>query len=657
MPHELEYIVDQAVCHCDKGAAPNFFKGLANQNVKINGCMACTKADKIPLANIPSFGVCSITGGACTPVPTDWTDTYKVKIKGKETLLFKSKLPCSVGGKIEFMTSGQIPVSPEDLEGMTDEHSEEQEDEGWGWWDTAELIPVVGSIIGIVRSAAKGDGWMVAVNVGFLVMDVAGLVSFGATTAASTAAKGGLKAGLKVAGKAALKSAGKVLTKQGANALAKGVAKHVDDIAKATMKVCVFACFPAGTKVAVKEGYKNIEEVAVGDEVWAWDEDLYKNELRTVISTMENEVDATIELTIGDEIVETTAEHPFYTRKGWKEAADLIIGDEIKTRAENWEYIISVNFLYHKKQVYNFEVEKAHTYFVSSKELLVHNSAGVCVSKIVTEAAENIAKTWDDLAKFVHCFPSGTLVKIADGYTPIETIKEGDVVIAFDEITRENSLKKVLKTYESQSEYLCVFHIEDEIIECTKSHRLWSVDHNDWIAAGEIYEGIKLSNADGRVRTVAKVAGRKGRVETYNLEVEDVHTYYVSPLDILVHNGNPFANSIFNDLSTRYTEIYRYYDPITQKTQYIVKTVQGMEKRAAQHAREKALQKLIDQNKLAYEVIDGGFWNTFQTAAREQHYISKYSTKGKMAGAYIWNKINALSRKKFDYFSKIIKCP
>ena len=218
MPHELEYIVDQAVCHCDKGAAPNFFKGLANQNVKINGCMACTKADKIPLANIPSFGVCSITGGACTPVPTDWTDTYKVKIKGKETLLFKSKLPCSVGGKIEFMTSGQIPVSPEDLEGMTDEHSEEQEDEGWGWWDTAELIPDVGSIIGIVRSAAKGDGWMVAANVGFLVMDVAGLVSFGATTAASTAAKGGLKAGLKVAGKAALKSAGKVLTKQGAKA-------------------------------------------------------------------------------------------------------------------------------------------------------------------------------------------------------------------------------------------------------------------------------------------------------------------------------------------------------------------------------------------------------------------------------------------------------
>lgn len=387
MPHELEYIVDQAVCHCDKGAAPNFFKGLANQNVKINGCMACTKADKIPLANIPSFGVCSITGGACTPVPTDWTDTYKVKIKGKETLLFKSKLPCSVGGKIEFMTSGQIPVSPEDLEGMTDEHSEEQEDEGWGWWDTAELIPVVGSIIGIVRSAAKGDGWMVAANVGFLVMDVAGLVSFGATTAASTAAKGGLKAGLKVAGKAALKSAGKVLTKQGAKALAKGVAKHVDDIAKATMKVCVFACFPAGTKVAVRDGSKNIEEISVGDEVWAWDERNGAIALKYVTATMQREVDATVEITLEGETIETTAEHPFYTREGWKDAADLSRNDELQTKEGEWQFIKEHKFAYQRRKVFNFEVEGWHTYFVGVWAWLVHNAA-----KCITGTIKKISK-------------------------------------------------------------------------------------------------------------------------------------------------------------------------------------------------------------------------------------------------------------------------
>lgn len=657
MPDELEYIVDKAVCHCDKGAAPNFFKGLANQNVKINGCMACTKADKIPIANIPSFGVCSVTGSACAPAPVDWTDTYKVKIKGQETLLFKSTLPCTIGGKIEFMTSGQIPVSEEDLANMTDEHSEEQEeDEGWGWWDTAELIPVVGSVIGIVRSAAKGDWWMAAANVGFLAMDIAGVVSFGATTAASTAAKGGLKAGLKVAGKAALKSAGKVLTKQGAKALAKGLAKHVDDIAKATMKVCVFACFPAGTKIAVENDYKNIEDIREGDLVWAYNEESGESELKPVINFMVNEVDATILLNFKNETIETTAEHPFFTKDGWKEAADLVVGDEVRARDGSWEAFISANFLYEKKTVYNFEVDHFHTYFVAENNLLVHNT-GKCVSKMAAEAAENIAKTWDDLAKFVHCFPGETLVKTENGYAAIEQLQAGDVVIAYDAETGQNLSKKILEVYQSKSDKICRLYIEDEIIDCTLAHQFWAPSTNEWIPARDITVGFVLQNSAAERKIVTAIEYVDQTLATFNLEVEDAHTYYVSSLDILVHNGNPFPNSVFNDQTLRNTEIYRYYDPATGKTQYVGKTVQGVEKRAAQHAREKALQKLLAEDKLAYEVIDRGRWNAFQTAAREQHFISKFGTKGQKAGAYIWNKINALSRKKFDYFSKIIKCP
>ncbi|MGN7987128.1 polymorphic toxin-type HINT domain-containing protein [Pedobacter sp. 22226] len=653
MPDELEYIVDKAVCHCDKGATPNFFKGLANQNVKINGCMACTKADKIPIANIPSFGVCSVTGSACAPAPVDWTDTYKVKIKGKETLLFKSKLPCSIGGKIEFMTSGQIPVSEEDLAKMTDEHSEkEEEDEGWGWWDTAELIPVVGSVIGIVRSAAKGNWWMVAANVGFLALDIAGVVSFGATTAASTAAKGGLKAGLKVAGKAALEAAGKVLTKEGAKALAKGVAKHVDDIAKATMKVCVFACFIKGTKIAIENGYKNIEDIQIGDFVWAYNEETRENELREVLNTMENDVDATIVLTFETENIETTAEHPFYTQKGWKEAADLTQNDKILARSGNWVTLISSDFLYEKKKVYNFEVDDLHTYFVSEMNFLVHNT-GKCVSKMAAEAAENIAKTWDDLAKFVHCFTAETLVKIENGYAPIETLAVGDFVLAFDAEKNENILKKILKVYQSHTEKICCLYIEDEVLECTSSHRFWSLTHNDWIIAGEITEGCILRDANGGGKLVNAIKHVDISVPTFNLEVKDAHTYYVSPLDILVHNGNPFPNSSYNDLSPRPTKIYGIVDKSTNKIVYVGKSVQKEGTRLSQHV----LEKKLDPKRYRIKVLDKGNWNAFQTAAREQHYIMKNGTKLQKLGAQIKNKINALSRKKFDYFSKIIKCP
>lgn len=386
MPHELEYIVDQAVCHCDKGAAPAYFTGLANQNVKINGCKACTKADKLPMANIPSFGVCSVTQSACMPAPIDWTDTYKVKVKGEETLLFKSKLPCGVGGKIEFMTSGQVPVSPEDLKKMTEENSEKEEEDGLSWWDAAEMIPFVGGVIGMVRSGTKDPtDWLgLGLSAASLVLDVAGLFSFGAGNAASAAVKGGKLARVAVKAAKAMKS-----VKVGAKALAVGLAKHVDDIVKAG-KVCVFACFPAGTLINTWSGNKNIEDIRVGDQVWSYDEETAEVNLKTVTATFENEVDATVEIRLEGESIETTAEHPFYTRNGWKEAADLSIDDELKLKSGDWKEIKEVRFSYQKTKVYNFEVEGWHTYFVGLLALLVHNAV-VCL-KALAAAGVKYAK-------------------------------------------------------------------------------------------------------------------------------------------------------------------------------------------------------------------------------------------------------------------------
>ncbi len=95
---------------------------------------------------------------------------------------------------------------------------------------------------------------------------------------------------------------------------------------------------------------------------------------------MEKDIDATIALTLGNEVIETTAEHPFYTQSGWKDAADLTLEDQIKTKSGNWQRIEATNFLYTKKKVYNFEVADWHTYFVGAWEWLVHN-VDKCISK------------------------------------------------------------------------------------------------------------------------------------------------------------------------------------------------------------------------------------------------------------------------------------
>jgi hypothetical protein len=136
-------------------------------------------------------------------------------------------LQCGVGGKIEFVTSGQIPLPPDamdDIKAMQ-ESGQEPDDTKFGWWDAAEMIPVAGSIIGIVRSARRGNWGMAALNVGFLALDVLGLVSFGATTAASTVAKAGVKTGVRIVAKEATKQVGKSGLQTGARISGKGALK------------------------------------------------------------------------------------------------------------------------------------------------------------------------------------------------------------------------------------------------------------------------------------------------------------------------------------------------------------------------------------------------------------------------------------------------
>ena len=396
---ELEYITKDALMMCDQGGAPDFFKPTHNDKVKIHGCLVATTKDAVPLSNIPSFKICKISQKPCMPatVPLTWQDTWQVKVKGKNSLIGKSTCQCPVGGKIEFMTSGQIPL-PDDamaeLKEMQEQAQRELDDSGNG--DSigeagfAEgLIPVWGSGRDLINDIQTGDGLGAVMNAGFLIWDVAsiaaGCVTFGAATVAMQGAKTGLKATLKAAGKVVAKSATKALGKMAFKKLSKQALKSsIDDVAKKLLKTCVFACFPAGTLIQTEHGTKPIEEIQIGDLVWAYDEDTDTTALQPVVDIMENETDHTISLYTETEVIETTATHPFYTQDGWKDASELQTGDQIKTQNHENIEIKDTKFNYEPKKVYNFTVGNFHTYFVGLRAWLVHN-AKKCVSKVVEQ--------------------------------------------------------------------------------------------------------------------------------------------------------------------------------------------------------------------------------------------------------------------------------
>lgn len=666
---ELEYITLNALMMCDQGAAPDFFKPTYNTKVKIHGCLVATNKDATPLINIPSFKVCKITGGPCVPatIPMTWQDTWQVKVKGINSLIGKSNCRCPVGGKVEFMTSGQVPLpddAAQEVKEMQDQAQKELDDSGQGN-SVGEaglvegMIPVWGSGRDLINDIQTGDVGGSLMNAGFLIWDVAsiavGVVSFGTGTVAMQGAKAGIKGAIKAGAKAVSKEALQQMGKAALKKLSKeALKKSVDDIAKKLLKTCVFACFPAGTPVHTEQGIKNIEDIEIGDLVWAYDEDTDAVALQPVINLIVNESDHTISIYTDTEVIETTAVHPFYANGEWTDASELKVGDKILLKDQKEGSIQKTEFSYLPKKVYNFEVGEWHNYFVGKEGVLVHNS-GRCVSKMVDEAAELVAKTWDDLAKLKHCFPAGTLVRIDEykGYAAIDTLSVGDYVAAYDHEHEVKVLKQVTAVYVNHTESLFRLYIGDEVIESTSLHRFWSVNHNDWIAAEDLVCGDLVMDAVGTAVTISKTERIYGDFKTYNLEVEDCHNYFVSSLDILVHNGKPYASSIFNNLTKKDTKIYGIIDKQTKQVVYVGKSVQKEGTRLSQHLLEKGL----DPKRYGIKVLEKGKWNAFQTAAREQYHILKNGTKFLKQGAEIRNKINAVSKRKFNYFSKFIKCP
>ena len=138
----------------------------------------------------------------------------------------------------------------------------------------------------------------------------------------------------------------------------------------------VSACFIAGTVIQTEDGLRNIEDIKVGDLVWAKDTESGEIGLKTVVKTFERETDELVNIKVQNETITTTPEHPFYVpQKGWTSAIDLRAGDMLCLLSGEIVVIevVQHEILENPVKVYNFEVEDFHTYYVGYCSVLVHN--------------------------------------------------------------------------------------------------------------------------------------------------------------------------------------------------------------------------------------------------------------------------------------------
>ena len=136
-------------------------------------------------------------------------------------------------------------------------------------------------------------------------------------------------------------------------------------------------CFVAGTMILTASGLVAIENIKAGDKVISTDPETFETAEKTVLETYIREDSKLIHLMINGEEIITTETHPFYVNnRGFVNAGELAIGDELLDSNCNVLLVENhyVELTDEPTKVYNFQVEDFHTYHVGENGVWVHNS-------------------------------------------------------------------------------------------------------------------------------------------------------------------------------------------------------------------------------------------------------------------------------------------
>jgi len=161
------------------------------------------------------------------------------------------------------------------------------------------------------------------------------------------------------------------------------------------------------------------------------------------------------------------------------------------------------------------------------------------------------------------CFVAGTPVKSEHGLRPIEEIKAGEKVLAYDHNTGFWILANVIKplTHNYNGDFINITlltTIGSDQIKPTGNHPFWVISGKNidarpavkdvplleqamttngrWVEARDLCIGDALLQHDNSVATIVDVRSLSGQSPVYNLEMEAVHNYAVGSAGVLVHN-------------------------------------------------------------------------------------------------------------------------
>jgi len=128
------------------------------------------------------------------------------------------------------------------------------------------------------------------------------------------------------------------------------------------------------------------------------------------------------------------------------------------------------------------------------------------------------------------CFLSGTPILMSDGsLKPIENVKVGDAIIAFDEKTGEFKEDKVVEFFVHDTDrYLLI----NDYLKVTANHPVYH--EGKWVEIGNLKVGDNILNSLGQPEAIRSIEEVKEKALVYNFEVNPYHTYVAG--GIVAHN-------------------------------------------------------------------------------------------------------------------------
>jgi intein/homing endonuclease len=220
-------------------------------------------------------------------------------------------------------------------------------------------------------------------------------------------------------------------------------------------------CFCKDTKISTKNGYKKIQDIIIGDEVFT-----HKGRIRKVKKLFKRKVFGYFRIVIGNDVLNVTGNHPIMLKnRRWVCADDLRCFDDVKKynmqiKKFYSDLVFSTFFIPIDAEVYNFEVEDDNTYI--AENVVVHNC--------------------DESIKFA-CLSSETKIKIFENDKIVEkTIKklEGQKNIPILSYNKKyNWFEKAYaeKCIKTKIDYVYEIEMENgQKIKATKEHMFFCAD-------------------------------------------------------------------------------------------------------------------------------------------------------------------------------------